>query len=82
MKLTFYLLLGDRLIFFERKVQLLIFTQQIQICELGNAKESIGASSHVTQVVENQLASAGEIRDMGSIPGLGRSPGGGHNNPL
>ena len=23
-----------------------------------------------------------EIRDMGSIPGLGRSPGGGHGNPL
>ena len=26
---------------------------------------------------------AGDIRDMGSIPGLGRSPGGdGHGNPL
>ena len=24
----------------------------------------------------------GDIRDMGSIPGLGRSPGGGHGNPL
>ena len=25
---------------------------------------------------------AGDIRDMGLIPGLGRSPGGGHGNPL
>ena len=27
-------------------------------------------------------ANAGDIRDVGSIPGLGRSPGGGHGNPL
>ena len=26
--------------------------------------------------------SAGDVRDTGSIPGLGRSPGGGHGNPL
>ena len=32
--------------------------------------------------VENPPASAGDIRDMGSIPGSGRSPGGGHSNPL
>ena len=24
---------------------------------------------------------AGDIRDLGSIPGLGRSPGGGHGSP-
>ena len=28
------------------------------------------------------LADAGNIRDVGSIPGLGRSPGGGSDNPL
>ena len=27
-------------------------------------------------------ANAGNIRDAGSILGLGRSPGGGHGNPL
>ena len=27
-------------------------------------------------------ANAGDKRDMGTIPGLGRSPGGGHGNPL
>ena len=33
-------------------------------------------------VVKNPLANAGDIRDMGSTPGLGRSPGGGHGNSL
>ena len=33
-------------------------------------------------VVKNLPASAEDIRDSGSIPGLGRSPGGGHGNPL
>ena len=26
-------------------------------------------------------ANAGDLRDVGSIPGSGRSPGGGHGNP-
>ena len=29
-------------------------------------------------MLKNPPASAGDIRDMGSIPGWGRSPGGGH----
>ena len=33
-------------------------------------------------MVKNLSASAGGIRDAGSVPGLGRSPGGGHGNPL
>ena len=33
-------------------------------------------------VVKNLPANAGDIRDMGSIPELGRFPGGGHGNPL
>ena len=33
-------------------------------------------------VVKNQPANAGDIRDRGSIPGSGRSPGGGHGNSL
>ena len=28
------------------------------------------------------LTNAGDIREAGSIPGLGRAPGGGHGNPL
>ena len=33
-------------------------------------------------VVENPPANAGGTGDMGLIPGLGRSPGEGHGNPL
>ena len=33
-------------------------------------------------VVKNPPANSGDIRDMGLIPGSGRSPGGGHGNPL
>ena len=36
----------------------------------------------VELVVKNLPAKAGDIRDMGSIPVLGRSLGGGHDNPL
>ena len=32
-------------------------------------------------VVKNLLANAGDIRDAGLIPELGRSPGGEHGNP-
>ena len=32
--------------------------------------------------VKNSPASAGNLRDVGSIPGSGRSPGEGHGNPL
>ena len=33
-------------------------------------------------MVKNLFASAGDLRDLGSIPGLRRSPQGGHGNPL
>ena len=39
-------------------------------------------ASQVAQVVANQPANAGDVRDTGSIPGWGRSPGEGHDNPL
>ena len=32
--------------------------------------------------VKNPSANAGDVRDTGSVPGLGRSPGGGNGNPL
>ena len=34
----------------------------------------------VVLVVKNLPANAGDVRDMGLIPGLGRSPGEGHGN--
>ena len=33
-------------------------------------------------VIKNPLANAGNIKDEGSIPGLGRYPGEGHGNLL
>ena len=38
--------------------------------------------SQVTRVAKTIPTNAGDIRDTSSILGLGRSPGGGHNNPL
>ena len=39
-------------------------------------------SSQVALVVKNLPASAGDLRDVSSIPGSGRSPGAGHGNPF
>ena len=39
-------------------------------------------ASQTVLVVKNSRAKAGEVRDAGSISGLGRSPGGEHGNPL
>ena len=33
-------------------------------------------------VLKNPPANAGDVRDVGSIPRLARSPGGEHSNPL
>ena len=33
-------------------------------------------------MVKNPSANAGDVRDAGSVPGLGKSPGGGHGNSL
>ena len=43
---------------------------------------SSSGTSQVALVLKNPLFNAEDIRDMGSIPGSGRSPGGGHDNPL
>ena len=41
---------------------------------------ALGASQ-VVLVVKNLPVNAGDIRDVGSVPGLGRSPGEGNGNP-
>ena len=43
---------------------------------------NILGASQVSLMVKNLLANAGDIRDAGSVPLLGRSPGGRHSNPL
>ena len=42
----------------------------------------IHGASQVALAVKNSPVNAGDMRDVGLIPGLGRSPGGGHGNPL
>ena len=39
-------------------------------------------SDQVVLVIKNLFVNAGDIRDPDSIPGSGRTPGGGHGNPL
>ena len=42
----------------------------------------MGRASQAVLLIKNLPANAGDIRDAGLIPGLGRSPGGGNGNPL
>ena len=42
---------------------------------------ALGASQQAL-VVKNLPVNTGGLRDIGSVPGLGRSPGGGHGKPL
>ena len=42
----------------------------------------VEGASQVALMVKNLPANTGDIRDTGSILGLGRSPEGGHGNPL
>jgi len=39
-------------------------------------------TSQVALVVKNPSTNVGDVRDVGLIPESGRSPGGGHTNPL
>ena len=43
---------------------------------------NIDTGIFLAPVVKNPPANAGDIRDTGAIPGLGRSPGGGNDNPF
>ena len=47
----------------------------------GRGREERRASQ-VALTVKNLPADAGDIRDPGSVPESGKSPGGGHGNPL
>ena len=61
-----------------------MFSFLLEIClevELMDHTVTIGASQVVLEV-KNLPASAGEVRDMGSIPGFRRAPGREHGSPL
>ena len=42
----------------------------------------LSGAFQVALLIKNLLAYAGDVRDTGSTPGLGRSFGEGHDNPL
>ena len=42
----------------------------------------VSTVSQVVLAVKNPLPTAGDVRDVGSIPGAERRPGGGHGNTL
>ena len=42
----------------------------------------VARASQVMLVVTNSPVNEGDIRDTGSISGIGRSPGEGHGNPF
>ena len=45
-------------------------------------KEGVKDDPQVVLVVKDLSANGGDVRDVGSIAGSGRSPGGGYGNPL
>ena len=50
--------------------------------ELVSGKKVTGWTSQGVLMVKNPPTKAGDLTDIDSIPGSGRSPGGGHSNPL
>ena len=65
----------------EAKLSLRKVTEQSQL-KVSNELIYIFKGFPGGTVVKNPPANAGDARDTGSIPGLGRSPGGGPGNPL
>ena len=51
-------------------------------CLINSWQVFLKPASQVALVVKNLPATAGVVRDTGLIPGSGRTPGGGHGNPL
>ena len=58
--------------------------ENVENCSGFEMDHSYGiiAASQVVLVVKNMPANAGDIRDIVLIPGSGRAPGGGKDNPL
>ena len=60
-----------------RVLLLLFFSLSVLSLKMNYANRFL-----VALVVKNLPCTAQETRDTGSVPGLGRSPGGGNGNPL
>ena len=55
---------------------------RLKLLSSSSSSSELVRSSQVALVVKNPPANAGDIRDLGLISRLGRSPGGGHGNSL
>ena len=57
--------------------------EDIVACNLSSYDTLISFwASQVTLIVKNPPLNSGDIRDTSSVPGIRRSPGGGHGNPF
>ena len=67
----------------DKRVDQIYAIMEGEVDEIWNVGtwSTVGASQ-VTLVVKNLPVNAGDIRDTGLIPGIGRSTGGGHSNSL
>ena len=61
---------------------LLLIAPMSQFPLMLTVKGSNARASQVVLAVKNPPADVRDVRDVGSIPGLGRSPGVGNSNPL
>ena len=61
---------------------LLLIAPMSQFPLMLMVKGSNARASQVVLAVKNPPADVRDVRDVGSIPGLGRSPGVGNSNPL
>ena len=60
---------------------IMVFSEYISSSGIIGSYNSSRAS-HMVLVVKSLPANAGDVRDVGLIPGSGRFPGEGHGNPL
>ena len=77
------MLLGNRIICYYS----ILFIYSFWLCwyslwDLSSLTRELVRASQVALVVKNPPANTEDIREAGSIPESGRSPGGGHGNPL
>ena len=69
--------------FFFKKIYLFGCVRS-SLCHVGSflVAHRLSGASQVVLVIKNLPASAGDLKDTGSIPRSGRSAGGEHSNPL
>ena len=73
--------MGLRMIKYEN-VGVKCSAQHLTPCRDSTNDNRYCGASQVALVVENSPANAGDVRVVGLISGLGRTPGGGHGYPL